>query len=190
MALDSLDRSILAALPGKGAQVAGSLGRARNDGTVRRRLAALAEAGEVEREDGVWRRCQDGCQDAPELPDPPDGLPGYEYPAGWDEGACDQFVQQAEWLTDKVGALEGLDVDLLERYVTALQRARIAQSSLDDEGLLTSSANGRKFTHPAVAIVREAERDAHVYMEAMRKRAGAGKGGGGADSDDPFNLSQ
>ncbi len=83
------------------------------------------------------------------------------------------------------------DVPALERYVRAMERARVARESLagkDGRPVLTAvGSQGQLVQHPNVKTAREAERDANDYAQqllltpAARRRAqveAKGSGGG------------
>jgi len=156
---------ILDVLPNAAGAIARAVGRKPSDGTVRRRLAKLEQEGLVEQVDGVWRGCH-------ELPD----IEGYVYPDDLDDEARALLLQAVDRLQDQ-GTFEDVDVGLVEDYVRAKQRARRAQAEAD-ESPFTYAETGRAFTHPAIAIARQAERDAQVYAAELlltpRARAQAG----------------
>lgn len=152
---------LLDALPGKQSDIARALGRRASDGTVHRRLRALADEGRVEVVDGEWRLTA-GVSRFPELPD------GYVFPAHLDEEARLELVAKVrEWITG--GVWNDSDLELLERYASARQRARHANVTLAADGLTTGGGE-RKFVHPLVAVAREAERDAQLYEDRLRER--------------------
>lgn len=169
-----LAEAILEVLPGRVAEWAPKLGRKRTDRTIRRRLADLETAGVVENSEGIWSRCQT---------DPiHDTLPGYEFPDGFDAESRDQLRHKALELKLAEVPIDSFIVELLEAYIRCLQRARLANIEIDRDGLFQRAANGgRKFAHPGVATAREAERDAHVYREAIEKKKRADPD---ADPDD------
>lgn len=175
----ALTDQIVAALPASQAEIARAVGRKPSDGTVRRRLATLESDGVAKCVDGTWQRVRG-------LPE----LPGYEFPDDFDEEAIDLFtVTVRELLARPKPEWETSDVDLLEAYVRCMQRARVAR---DQDEMFTYAESGRAYTHPSVAIAREAERDAQVYRKALlitpEARAAQQKGDDrGADpGDDEF----
>lgn len=164
-----LTDAIVAQLPGTQAEIARAVGRKPSDGTVRRRLAALAEEGLVVQSDDGWRR-------AGGLPE----LPGFEFPGHFDEEARAVFESRLVAASND-GVWADEDVDLLERYVSAGQRGRTMQAEVAAGGAFShSEESGRAYAHPGIRIIREAERDAHVYEEALierqRRRANADPG--------------
>lgn len=166
----ALTDQILGALPGPRAAIARAVGRKPSDGTVRRRLAKLAAEGLVEKDGDVWRGCH-------ALPD----IEGYVYPEDFDALARALLRQTVERLQARPGWEDG-DVDLVEDYVRAKQRARLANTTAE---LFTLAETGRAFTHPSISIARQAERDALVYAKELRltPRARA-EGDDGADPRD------
>lgn len=174
---------LLAKGPATTADLAARLGRPPKDATVRRRLAALAAAGEVASEaSGEWSRCQ-------RLP-LPDALEGYEFPDGFDEASREEFTLKATELVAADVVIDSFLIDLLERYVRCLQRARHANLEIAEDGLFQrgAKAGSRKFAHPGVAIAREAERDAHAYGESIEKRKRKEPDGASEDGDDLAGL--
>lgn len=81
------------------------------------------------------------------------------------------------------------DVPALERYIRAMERARVARESLVKDGrpvLTAVGSQGQLVQHPNVKTAREAERDANDYAQqllltpAARRRAQVeAKGAGG-----------
>ncbi len=72
----------------------------------------------------------------------------------------------------EAGVWRDSDAALLERYVRALERARVARGELWDEDLermvlTTVGSQGQLVQHPNVKTAREAERDAHEYAKAL-----------------------
>ncbi len=168
---------ILDVLPGRVSEWAPKLGRKRTDSTIRTRLKQLEAVGAVECEEGVWSRTQ---------ADPiHDTLPGYEFPEGFDAESRDLLRQKALEVRLAEVPLDSFMVELIEAYVRCLQRARHANEEIDSDGLFQTAAKGnRKFAHPGVATAREAERDAHVYREAIEKKKRTDPG---ADPDDDLS---
>lgn len=155
--------AIVKALPGKVSEFAPKLGRKRTDSTIRNRLKQLEEAGEIRCDRGVWSRIET---------DPiSETLKGYEFPPDFDDESRDQFDLKTQELLDADVNLDSFAIELVENYVRCLQRAREANAEVQNDAMFQSAAKGdRKFAHPGIAIAREAERDAHVYREAIEKR--------------------
>lgn len=174
VAASRLRDAILDALPAKVSEIATATGRRRTDRTIRVRLEAMQAEGLVELIDGAWRKCRN---------DDIDVLPDYEFPAGWDDESREQFAGKITELVEADCAVDSFLIELLENYVRCLQRARTANRQVDEDGLFQKAAKGdRRFPHPGIAIAREAERDAHVYREAIDKKKR--KEPGDADPDD------
>lgn len=169
--------------PATTAELAAKLGRSPKDATVRRRLATLAAAGEIQADEtGAWLRCQ-----RLELPD---ALDGYEFPDGFDAEAREEFTLKTHELVEADVVIDSFLIDLLERYVRCLQRARHANREVVEDGLFQTGAKAgsRKFAHPGVAIAREAERDAHTYGESIEKRKRKEPDGASEAGDDLSGL--
>ena len=64
------------------------------------------------------------------------------------------------------GTWQDSDVPTLERYVRASELARRSREHTPDHGT-TRGAAGQFVEHPLIRTVREAERDAHRYAEAL-----------------------
>jgi len=115
---------------------------------------------------GIWRR----IAKVPEV----DGLGSYVFPVDLDDESRELFAHKVTELRAAGALLDSFLVELLENYVRCLQRARVASEDVDEAGMFTQANSGRRYAHPGVAIAREAERDAHVYREAIDKRKGRG----------------
>lgn len=76
-----------------------------------------------------------------------------------------QLEEQKTW--------EDSDAPVLERYIRALERARVAREGLPKERgtgkpkLTTVGSKGQETQHPNVKTAREAERDAHEYAKDL-----------------------
>ena len=174
---------LLAKGPATTAELAAKLRRPPKDATVRRRLAKLELDGEITADDeGTWSRCQELTL--------PDTLDGYEYPDDFDEASRAEFALKACELVEADVVVDSFLVDLLERYVRCLKRARDAYEEIAEDGLFQTGAKAgsRKFAHPGVAIARQAERDAHTYGESIEKRKRKEPDGASEDGDDLAGL--
>jgi hypothetical protein len=88
---------------------------------------------------------------------------------------------------------EDIDLQLLERYVRAIARARLGREAARKEPWVTGSM-GQTVAHPGIALERQADRDAHDYalqLGLISPRAAApptDPDGGDPESKDPFDL--
>lgn len=177
---DALTAQIVAALPGTASAIAAAVGRKPSDGTVRRRLAKLEAASRAAKIDGIWT----ACRDLPDLGS------GYVFPDDLDDESLALFNLKLAELRDQQ-TWKDSDADLLERYVRCLQRARLARAAAGDTPF-TTGGTGRVYLHPGVSVAQQAERDAHVYADALiltpaaRKRHGLGSDT--PPEDDPFDI--
>jgi P27 family predicted phage terminase small subunit len=143
---------VLELLPGKQSQIAQALGRKPSDGTVRRALAGLKEAGAAaRREDGVWERCQD--------------LPRLATPEDFDQVAKALHARTLEALQEQ-GTWRSHDAELLERYVRRDQDARRFREAMDEDGRFQRSST-RIYAHPAIDKERDALRDVQSLADAL-----------------------
>ncbi len=76
------------------------------------------------------------------------------------------------------GSWRDEDAPLLAQYCRSVLTADQARRALEEEGLTTSTAGGRRVAHPLVRVAREAEADARAAATALlltpasRRRAG------------------
>ena len=73
------------------------------------------------------------------------------------------------------------DASLLAQFVRSVRTAAIAREQLSQEGITSTTRDGRPTAHPCVKIAREAESDARaaaadlLLTPASRRRAGVGE---------------
>lgn len=164
-------RAVAEALPGDAATIAENLGRKRADRTVRRHLEALAKEGLAELVDGVWRPANVG-------PIPPP-LEDYQWPAHFDDVARLLFTERVAQY-QQLSVWDDEDRDLLERYVTSAQVARLSRSRIARRAALapndpgggysTRGSQGQLVQHPDLKTARDAENDAQKYENTLFDR--------------------
>lgn len=88
---------------------------------------------------------------------PPDGLDGRSKALWW--RTLGELQAQGTW--------QDSDRELLDRYIRALQRARLAREYAAAADFVTEGSQGQLVAHPAVKTAREAERDAHDYANDL-----------------------
>lgn len=90
-------------------------------------------------------------------------------PTDLDEASKKLWKKTKKQLEDQK-TWEDSDAAALERYVRAMERARIARAGLLKKGKLDLTARGSQgqlVQHPNVKTAREAERDAHEYAKDL-----------------------
>jgi P27 family predicted phage terminase small subunit len=84
-----------------------------------------------------------------------------------------QLREQSTW--------RDTDSSLLAAFVRSVRTAAVARAQLAEEGITTTTRDGRPAAHPCVKIAREAEADARaaaadlLLTPASRRRAGVGE---------------
>ena len=182
-----LRQAVLEALPGTAPQIAERLGRKRGDRTVRRHLAELGKAQLAERNDeGEWT--------TGEIPPP---LDDYTWPTHFDQTARLLFVERVAGY-QALSIWDDEDRDLLERYVTSVQVARLARARIserararpDDPGgaYTTNGSQGQLVQHPDLKTSRDAENDAQKYENTLFDRQDTRGPDDGNDDGDQAGL--
>lgn len=168
---------ILEVLPAKQAEIARQLGRKPSDGTVRRALRNLAEAGTVVREKGVWERCQE--------------LATLASPDDFDDVSRQLYADTLKALQEQ-GTWREHDTELLTDYVRRAQDARRYRVAVVDQGEFRESKSGRVFAHPGIDKERDARRDVRALRDALvltpDARKKHGRDGEEDDSDEFDDL--
>jgi P27 family predicted phage terminase small subunit len=77
-----------------------------------------------------------------------------------------RFWNRTRRALEAQGTWDDLYVPLLERYVRACEAARRVRAEIPDHGTARGS-QGQLVEHPLTRTVRQAERDAHCYAQAL-----------------------
>lgn len=105
---------------------------------------------------------------------------GLNAPKDLDEAGRDLWSSAQHQLRDQ-GAFLNTDASLLAQFVRSVRTAAIAREQLSEEGITSTTRDGRPAPHPCVKIAREAESDARaaaadlLLTPASRRRAGVGE---------------
>ena len=82
------------------------------------------------------------------------------------DDASKRFWRRTLGQLRRQGTWQDMDIPLLERYVRACQAARQWREKIPSDGT-TRGSQGQLVEHPLIRTVREAERDATRYAEAL-----------------------
>lgn len=173
--------AILDALPGTQTEIARALGRHPSDRTVRSRLRDLEAQNVIESEDGQFRLAPEPEPEPVELPE---AFAGYEFPPYFDR------VSQ-QLLVVKLDELKTIDwttaaIELLESYVSCLQRSRRGHEALLDGEFAVGQKSGRVYAHPAIKVIEKADSDGQKYRLELQKLDEKGGGGGKQEAPSLF----
>lgn len=104
---------------------------------------------------------------------------GLNAPKDLDEAGRDLWSSAQHQLREQ--GWRDTDASLLAQFVRSVRTAAIAREQLSEEGITSTTRDGRPTAHPCVKIAREAESDARaaaadlLLTPASRRRAGVGE---------------